>query len=189
MPRSERTVPILLSLVSIVLLVVTPVGGADISEDQTEPAKEGEAEGPQPTPPQIILKTQKAPVYPPAAEAARFEGRVTIELTVMPDGSVGDARVVECTHPRIGFEEASIKAVKTWKFEPAVLEGVPVEYVMQFNLSFRSSGPGRGSDAYVTFGAAGAEDSKATWRDQSRRTSGDTTRQKTTTQSRRPSGR
>ena len=34
--RSERTLRLLLGLAAIGLLIFTPVGGADISEDQTE---------------------------------------------------------------------------------------------------------------------------------------------------------
>jgi TonB family protein len=176
--RSDRTALLLLSLVSIGLLVVTPVGGADIPEDQTEATEDGASEGTQATPPRVILKSQKAPLYPPAAEAARFEGRVYLELMVKADGSVGDVRVIECTHPRIGFEEASIKAVKQWRFEPANLDGELVDYAVQFNLNFRSSGPGRGPNAYVSFGVGSPEDDKLLWRDRESRTSGDGERQK-----------
>jgi TonB family protein len=178
--RSDRTALFLLSLVSIGLLVVTLVGGADIPEDQTEATEDGGAEGTQATPPRVILKSQKAPLYPPAAEAARFEGKVYLELIVMADGSVGNVRVVECTHTKLGFEEASIKAVKQWRFEPAILDGEPVDYTMQFDLNFRSSGPGRGPNAYVSFGAGPPKDDKSSLRDRESRMSGDDTRQRPT---------
>jgi TonB family protein len=184
---SDRTALFLLSLVSIGLLIVTPVGGADIPEDQTEATEDGALEGTQATPPRVILKSQKAPLYPPAAEAARFEGKVYLELIVKADGSVCDVRVIECTHLQLGFEEASIEAVKQWRFEPANLDGEPVDYAMQFNLNFRSSGPGRGPNPYVSFGVGSPEDDKLLLRDRESRTSGDDARPKPTTQQPRPS--
>ncbi len=175
--RSDRTFLFLLGLVSIGLLVVTPVGGADIPEDQTEATEEGESEGTQVIPARVILKSQKAPVYPPAAEEARFEGTVYLELIVKADGSVDDVRVIECTHPKLGFEEASIEAVKQWRFEPAILDGEPVDYTMQFNLHFRSAGPGRGMDSYVSFGAGPPKEDKSSLLDRGSRSSEEDKRQ------------
>ena len=107
-------------------------------------------------PPQIVLETQKAPVYPPAAQAARFSGVVTLNFTILRDGSVGDVKVLECTHPNVGFEKASIKAVKKWRFDPATKDGEPVDYARTFRLTFRRAGPG--GNAYVTgqIGSSGA---------------------------------
>jgi TonB family protein len=178
----------LLSLVSIGFLIVTPVGGTEIPEDQTEATEDGESEGTQAIPARVILKSQKAPIYPPAAEEARFEGTVYLELIVKADGSVGDVRVVECTHRKLGFEEASIEAVKQWQFEPAILDGEPVDYPMEFNLKFRSAGPGRGQEAYVSFGAGPPKEDKSSLLDRQSRTPEEEARQgKTSTQQPRPS--
>jgi TonB family protein len=94
------------------------------------------------TPPEIILKTQKAPEYPKAALAARFSGTVTVEATVLKDGSVGSVEVVECTKPNLGFEQAAMDAVKQWRFEPATRVGEPLDYKMRFRLNFKGTGVG-----------------------------------------------
>jgi len=92
-------------------------------------------------PPRIILKSQSAPTYPPAALAGRFEGEVTVEATVNAKGEVEGVRVLECTHTSLGFEDAAIDAVRTWKFHPALREGQPIDHPMKFRLSFRATGP------------------------------------------------
>ena len=107
-------------------------------------------------PPQVIIKSQRAPTYPPAALAARFEGVVVLELKVLKDGTVGDVKIVECTHPNVGFEEAASEATLKWRFEAAMKEGQPIDYTAKFRMNFRV--PGRGQP-YVSWGAAGASTS------------------------------
>ena len=89
-------------------------------------------------------------MFPPAAKAARFTGTVTVKASIRKDGSVGEVKVIECTHRNVGFEQASVEAVKQWKFEPARNNGDPVEYATQFRLNFRRAG--RESSTFVTSG-------------------------------------
>jgi len=65
------------------------------------------------------LIEQVPPVFPVAARSLRAEGRVTLRLAVLPDGSVGQATVLECTRHGLGFEAAALAAVKRWRYEPA----------------------------------------------------------------------
>jgi len=110
-------------------------------------------------PPQIILKTQKAPEYPPAAFKARFSGEVTLEVTVLRDGTVADeVRIVECTHTKVGFEQAAIEAVKKWRFEPATADGAPVAFTRMFRLTFHGTGAGAEIGPYVTSGSVPKSD-------------------------------
>jgi len=118
-------------------------------------------------PPQIILATQKAPEYPPAALAARFTGTVKVSAEVLPDGSVGKIEIVECTHKNVGFEEAAIEAVKKWRFEPALKDGSPTDYVAQFRLNFKSAGPGSGFLPFVSSGFSDPGSGKNTRSDRS----------------------
>lgn len=169
MPRLATAVSRLLLLA--VLFVPTPIQAArdktaksgkvdktDKSDSAAQPAADSSATGAEENvehvvPPQVIIKSQSPPTYPPAALAARFEGVVVLELTVLKDGTVGDVKVVECTHPAIGFEEAAIEATRKWLFEPAMKEGQPIDHVSKFRMNFRV--PGRGQP-YVSWGAAGS---------------------------------
>ena len=74
-----------------------------------------------------------APVYPPLAQQARIQGTVVIEATIGPDGRVTDARILRPT-PILGT--AAIDAVRKWRYEPTVLNGVAVPVMMTLNVNF-----------------------------------------------------
>ncbi len=67
------------------------------------------------------LIEQVPPLYPAAARTFRAEGRVTLRLSVLPDGSVGAATVLESSRRGLGFEASALEAVKRWRYEPAPL--------------------------------------------------------------------
>ncbi len=92
--------------------------------------------------PQVILKTQKAPEYPPAARAARISGVVMVEIQIDEEGKVDEVDILDCTHPKVGFEDAAAKAVKKWRFEPARLDDEPVESEKKIRLTFNYAGVG-----------------------------------------------
>jgi protein TonB len=104
-------------------------------------------------PPRVIAASQTAPAYPPAALAGRFDGLVELRVTVRPDGTVGDVDVLWCDHPQLGFEEASVAAVRRWRFRPARRAGEIVESDTTLRLTFRPGGTGPGREAYVTAGS------------------------------------
>ncbi len=93
-------------------------------------------------PAEIILKTQRAPEYPPAARGARVSGIVLLEVTILDDGSVGGATVLESTHILMGFEQAAVDALMLWRFEPATYKGKPIESTRKFRMSFNYAGVG-----------------------------------------------
>jgi len=136
---------VLLPLVLVFVLATLAVSFA-AEEPPSEPADDV-VEPQDVQPPQIILGTQKAPIFPPAALAARFSGEVTVRVTVGVDGTVGDAEALEWNHPNVGFEKAAVDAVEEWRFEPAMKGSEPVEYTTSFRLNFYSA-TRRGS--YVT---------------------------------------
>ena len=138
---------VLLPLVLVFALAALAVSfAAEEPASQAEPdAEVADAQGV--LPPQIILGTQKAPRFPPAALAARFSGAVTVQVTVGADGKLEDVKAIECNHPNVGFEKAAVDAVEEWRFEPAMKGSEPVEYTTSFRLNFYSA-TRRGS--YVT---------------------------------------
>ena len=109
-------------------------------------------------PPQIIAKTQKAPDYPPAALAARFDGTVHLSVKILADGSVGEAEVLECDHPNVGFEAASLSAAKQWKFVPARKNDQPIDYLTTFRINFRNGVGGGPGKVMIMAGSAGTTD-------------------------------
>jgi len=65
------------------------------------------------------------PVYPRDAERQNISGWVDVEFTVAPDGATQDL-VVRGAEPLRMFDQAAIDAVKRWRFEPVMRDGVAV---------------------------------------------------------------
>ena len=80
---------------------------------------------------------QHPPAYPPAEEAARHGGRVTVRVGVKQDGIIENVEVIKSTgYPAL--DQAAIDAVKTWRFAPATDEqGKPVASTLSFALNFK----------------------------------------------------
>jgi protein TonB len=73
-----------------------------------------------------IPQVRMEPDYPAAAKDRHIEGRVTFRFTVAVDGSVKDIEIVDSQPPRI-WDDATKRAVSTWKYQPATKDGKPVE--------------------------------------------------------------
>ncbi len=71
------------------------------------------------------LTSGTVPVYPPAAKAQGIEGEVVVRYGVTVDGRVINARV-DRAEPAGVFEEAALKAVRSWRYNPAIRDGKPV---------------------------------------------------------------
>jgi protein TonB len=63
-----------------------------------------------------------APRYPSTALRRRVEGEALIEVLVLPDGSCGEAKLVECSGSSL-FGEAALEAIRQWRYRPAVQDG------------------------------------------------------------------
>ena len=68
------------------------------------------------------------PDYPPRALAAGIEGWAQVQFSVTTSGSVRDARIV-ASEPGTVFDDAALKAVARWRYNPRVESGVAVERV------------------------------------------------------------
>jgi len=82
------------------------------------------------------MKVQNVnPVFPPSMRAAGRSGVVPLDAVIGTDGSVVFVRVLSANvHPDFG--DAAIEAVRQWKFTPTLLNGKPVEVVMNVLVNF-----------------------------------------------------
>ena len=89
------------------------------------------------------------PDYPDELKRARIEGHVDLEIVVGRSGAVEDVRIIR-SNP--AFDEAAVKAVKQWKFKPALLRGNPVKVFMTVVVQFKVEGglPTETLPIYVT---------------------------------------
>lgn len=68
------------------------------------------------------------PDYPPRALSRGVEGWVKVQFTITVTGTVKDAIVVDA-QPKNMFDEAALKAISRWRYNPRVEGGVAVERV------------------------------------------------------------
>ncbi len=78
---------------------------------------------------------QPMPAYSEEARHAKHQGTVVLWIVVNADGSVSDVRVKE--RLGMGLDEKAVETVKTWKFRPGMLNGVPVPVLMSVQVLFR----------------------------------------------------
>jgi protein TonB len=83
------------------------------------------------TPPLRISGAQ--PVYPDLARQAGIAGKVVIECTIDPSGRVVNANV---TRGIPLLNTAALEAVRTWRYRPTLIGGVPVAVLMTVTVSF-----------------------------------------------------
>ncbi len=63
--------------------------------------------------------------YPKKALNRCIEGHVLIRFVITTEGTTTDIEVVSARPERV-FEKAAVAAVEKWRFEPRILNGVPV---------------------------------------------------------------
>jgi periplasmic protein TonB len=102
-------------------------------------------EGPppsEPTGPVMVGGDVKAPVkvtapkpnYTELARKARITGIVIVQATVDKQGNVVDAKVLKGLP--MGLDQEALNAIKRWKFEPATLNGKPVDVYYNLTVNF-----------------------------------------------------
>ena len=85
----------------------------------------------------VIPLVRINPDYPPRAQTRGIEGYVIVQFTITATGTVKDAIVVEA-QPRGMFDDAALKAIARWRYNPKVEAGVAVERVgIRTRLTFQ----------------------------------------------------
>ena len=76
------------------------------------------------------------PNYTSEAMRAKVQGLVRLEGIVLPDGTVGDVRVLRSLDSVFGLDEEAIKAAKQFRFVPGTRFGEPVSVIVSFEIEF-----------------------------------------------------
>ena len=80
------------------------------------------------------ILTKVDPAYPEAARKAGLQGLVVMDAVIAPDGSVKRLRPV--SGPDL-LAQSATAAVQSWKFEPYLSSGKPVEVETTIAIEFR----------------------------------------------------
>jgi len=75
------------------------------------------------------------PAYSEEARKAKYQGLVSLWIVVDAQGNVSDCRVVKPLG--LGLDEKAVETVRTWKFKPAMRNGVPVPVRVGVEVFFR----------------------------------------------------
>ena len=75
------------------------------------------------------------PEYSEEARRSRFQGSVLLALIVGPDGNPRELHIMRSLG--LGLDEKALDAVRTWRFEPARKDGVPVAVRISVEVNFR----------------------------------------------------
>ncbi|MEK6287684.1 MAG: energy transducer TonB [Acidobacteriota bacterium] len=79
---------------------------------------------------------RRKPSYPPLAVQIRLQGDVAVEIIIAPDGRVETARVIS-GHPILAT--SAREAAMAWRFEPTLLNKVPVRVTGVITFVFKLS--------------------------------------------------
>jgi TonB family protein len=81
-----------------------------------------------------LLKTVQ-PAYPMRAVNGKMEGWVDVEFTVAETGKVRDVSVRATSNPGV-FDDAAVKAVAQWRYQPVLRDARPVPVRSQIRVRF-----------------------------------------------------
>ena len=83
--------------------------------------------------PRVIFKLD--PEYSDEARKAKFQGNVILTFVVDAEGRARNIRVARSLG--MGLDEKAIEAVRKWKFEPGMKDGIPVAVMVSVEVNFR----------------------------------------------------
>jgi TonB family protein len=118
---------------------VTTLQGVARDQAASKPPTPGEPDakgvyrigGSLPAPPRVGV-----PQFPDEAQAAGIQGAVEAEILIDTTGAVADAQIVKSI-PML--DDAALKAVRDWRYEPTVVNGQPVPVRMVVTVRFTLS--------------------------------------------------
>lgn len=85
---------------------------------------------------EYVILHMVQPDYPPNELLEGIEGDVTVELLVNEAGYVENAWILAALGPK-SFEEASLEAVRQFRFRPPIRDGRPIPMWIRFQVRFR----------------------------------------------------
>ncbi len=83
--------------------------------------------------PTRLLRQPRA-VYPPELQQAGVEGVVRLRAIISKEGTVMHPQVINSIDPR--FAKAALDAVSQWLYQPALLNGEPIETMTTIDVAF-----------------------------------------------------
>jgi VWFA-related protein/TonB family protein len=86
------------------------------------------------TPPKLVV--HPAPSYTPEAIREKVQGTVELECIVGADGTIYRSRITKSLDDQYGLDDQALKALAQWRFTPGTLNGQPVAFAVQLEMTF-----------------------------------------------------
>jgi len=117
----------------------TPMATAPAAREATPAAREARPAAAPRNREARPLATNSNPSYPASALRNGVQGSVVARLQVDPNGAVTDASIVSRSGQRDrSLDQAVLRSVRTWKFEPALQNGRAIASVVNVPVDFRT---------------------------------------------------
>jgi protein TonB len=88
--------------------------------------------------PQPVVIRNTPPIYPETARRAGWEGRVTVRVEVSADGLPMSVALEKSSGYGV-LDQAALRAVKTWRFQPRTMAGVAMAGTVDVPVNFTLS--------------------------------------------------
>ncbi len=85
--------------------------------------------------PQPVVIRNTPPIYPETARRAGWEGRVTVRVEVSADGLATSVALEKSSGYGV-LDQAALRAVKSWKFQPRTISGVSMIGTVDVPVNF-----------------------------------------------------
>jgi TonB family protein len=128
--RSARMPTTATALVGCASIAVSVIGAAMYGRGATRIYDLGAGV----TPPVPIARLNAE--YSGAARQAKIQGTVRVRCVVRLNGACGDLAVVRSVDATLGLDNAAVKALREWRFKPAVVHGQPVPARIMVDFTF-----------------------------------------------------
>ncbi len=87
------------------------------------------------------LKKSIPAAYPEHARPLGIEGTVLINALISEKGDVIETELIRGIKNAVGFDQAALRAVRLWKFEPASVKGIKVRVWLRVAVEFKRTLP------------------------------------------------
>lgn len=130
---------ILLSVACSILALATCTSALALHRDFSAPAAAHENKAPTKVAVRADIMAKERisgdnPTYPPEARKKKTQGTVVLDTTISKEGAIEDLDLVKTPDPSLA--ESAMKAVRTWRYRPYLLNGEPVAVKTTVNVTF-----------------------------------------------------
>ncbi|MBB6093859.1 TonB family protein [Povalibacter uvarum] len=96
-----------------------------------------------------LRKRVDAPAYPLGERKQGRDGWVNLNFMIDPQGKPYEIMVTDSTGNK-ALEQAAVEAARDWEFEPATLDGVPIDAGQNMKVNFVLTGESGANSAFVS---------------------------------------